>query len=88
MDKELPDSQQDQGERGYIDKPFAYHKPSSNGLKRITNLRMIFSQVKAAIDFNCPMSRERSIATTELETAAMWAIKAVVFNDKDSEVEK
>ena len=31
-------------------------------------------------------SRERSIALTEIETAAMWAVKSVVFNDPASEV--
>jgi hypothetical protein len=31
------------------------------------------------------MSRQRAVAVTELETAAMWAIKAVVFNDPASE---
>lgn len=72
----------------HIDKPFAYHKPSSDGLDKITRLRAVFSTVKAAIEANCPTSRERSVAITELETAAMWAIKAVVFNDPESEVEK
>lgn len=70
-----------------IDKPFAYHKPSEDGMERITNLREVFSVVKAAIEKNCPESRQRSVALTELETSAMWAIKAVVFNDPKSEVE-
>lgn len=69
-----------------IDKPFAYHKPSEAGLARITGLREGFSVVKALIEQHCPPSRERSVAITELETAAMWAIKAVVFNDPQSEV--
>jgi len=69
-----------------IDKPFAYHKPSDDGLKRITILREAFSSVKAEIERQCPESRQRSVAITELETAAMWAIKAVVFNDPQSEV--
>jgi len=64
-----------------IDKPFAYHKPSDDGFVRITNLREAFSIVKNAIEDNCPPSRHQSVAITELETAAMWAIKAVVFND-------
>lgn len=69
-----------------IDKPFAYHKPSTDGLSRITALREAFSVVKAAIEAHCPPSRQASVAITELETAAMWAIKAVVFNDPHSEV--
>ena len=69
-----------------IDKPFAYHKPSPVGLERITHLRETFSTMKTTIENMCPPSRERSVALTELETSAMWAIKAVVFNDPNSEV--
>ena len=57
-----------------IDKPFAYHAPSPSGLERITRLREAFSAVKAEIERNCPPSRQCSVALTELETAAMWAI--------------
>lgn len=71
-------------ERDYIDKPFAYHKPSDDGFTKINRLRAAFSAVQRAIDETCPNSRQKSIATTELETAAMWAIKAVVFNDPAS----
>ena len=71
----------------HIDKPFAYHKPSEDGFERITKLRVAFSDVKARIEQVCPESRQRSVALTELETAAMWAIKAVVFNDPNSEME-
>lgn len=70
-----------------IDKTFAYHKPSSVGLARITKLREDFSALKLTIETLCPPSRERSVAITELETSAMWAIKAVVFNDPNSEVD-
>lgn len=69
-----------------IDKRFAYHKPSPTGLESITKLREAFSSVKGFIEVLCPQSREKSVALTELETAAMWAIKAVVSNDPDSEV--
>lgn len=70
-----------------IDKIFAYHEPSVYGLAHITALREAFSVIQRAIEENCVVSRQKSIATTELETAAMWAIKAVVFNDPDSIVE-
>ena len=70
-----------------IDKPYAYHKPSTVGLARITALREAFSVVDRAIKAYCPESRHRSVAITELETTAMWAIKAVVFNDPESIVE-
>lgn len=69
-----------------IDKPYAYHKPSSDGQERIDRLRLAFSDVARVIAETCPDSRHKSTAITQLETAAMWAIKAVVFNDPTSEV--
>lgn len=70
-----------------IDKPYAYHKPSDDGLARITKLREAFSAVERLINETCPSSRHKAVAITNLETTAMWAIKAVVFNDSESVVE-
>lgn len=67
-------------------KTFAYHKPSSDGLEKITKLREAFSQLHDMIEQTAPNSREKSVALTNLETTAMWAIKAVVCNDPESEV--
>ena len=69
-----------------IDKPFAYHKPSDDGLSKINSLREKFSELQNLINETCPDSRHKSVAITNLETTAMWAIKAVVFNDPKSEV--
>jgi hypothetical protein len=70
-----------------IEKPYAYHKPSVDGLDKINQLRVKFSEVDALIKQICPNTRERSVAITNNEQTAMWAIKAVVFNDPDSVVE-
>jgi len=70
-----------------IDKPYAYHKPSDDGLEKINKLRAHFSEGERLIKEVCPESRQRSIAITENETTAMWAIKAVVFNDPKSEID-
>ncbi len=70
-----------------IDKPLAYHKPSPEGMNKIRELRIAYTVVLQSIEENCPQSRQKSVAVTELETSAMWAIKAVVFNDPNSEVE-
>lgn len=67
-------------------KTYQYHKPSSDGLEKITVLRELFSQVHDQIDTLAPASREKSVALTKLEETAMWAIKAVVCNDPESEV--
>jgi len=67
-------------------KTFAYHKPSDDGLAKITKLREAFSTLSQQIEELAPNSREKSVALTNLETTAMWAIKAVVCNDPKSEV--
>lgn len=69
-----------------IDKPFAYHKPSEDGLAKINRLREHFSEGERLIREICGNTRQSSVALTNNETTAMWAIKAVVFNDPNSEV--
>lgn len=70
-----------------IDKPYAYHKPSDEGMEKINRLREHFSEGERLIREICPVSRHQSVALTNNETTAMWAIKAVVFNDPASVVE-
>lgn len=81
------DTKEPAPERAHIDKPFAYHKPSDDGHARITAIREGYSKLKQILEANAPPSRHLSVAITELETSAMWAIKAVVFNDPGSKVE-
>lgn len=68
-----------------VKKTYLYHKPSDDGLDKISTLRAEFSKLHDKIEELAPASRERSVALTQLETAAMWAIKAVVVNDPESE---
>lgn len=70
-----------------VQKPYAYHKPGDEGLLKITQLRRCFSDADKLVKELCPASRERSVALTELETTAMWAIKAIVLNDPKSVAE-
>jgi len=67
-------------------KTYAYHKPSASGVNKIAKLRQVFSDLHEIIEQLAPNSRERSVALTNLETTAMWAIKAVVCNDPESVV--
>lgn len=67
-------------------KTYAHHRPSDAGLEKITALRALFSDLHRVVEQVAPASRERSVALTHLEDAAMWAIKAVVTNDPASEV--
>jgi hypothetical protein len=68
-------------------KTYAYHRPSADGIEKIAKLRNAFSELHDLVDATCPEGRERSVALTSLEGAAMWAIKAVVCNDPESEAE-
>lgn len=70
-----------------IDKPYAYHRPSDDGLMKINRLRAHYSEGERLIRELCSESRQRSIAITHNEEAAMWAIKSVVFNDPKSVLE-
>lgn len=67
-----------------IQKQFAYHKPSPEALAKISELRKAFSALNTVLGQTCPSSRELSVALTELETSAMWAVKSVVCNDPKS----
>jgi len=67
-----------------ITKTFAYHKPSEASLARITELRELFTHVDRKLKELCGPGRELSIAITNNEQTAMWAVKAVVFNDPTS----
>lgn len=69
-------------------KTYAYHRPGDNGIEKIAKLRRAFSELHKTIEELAPKSREQSVALTNLETTAMWAIKAVVFNDPESKVEQ
>ncbi len=69
-----------------MNKVFAYHKPSAAGLEKITQLREAFSVLYDLVSKITPSAREKAVALTNLETAGMWAIKAVVYNDPESEV--
>lgn len=65
-------------------KSFLYHKPSEQSIATIAKVREAFIITDEILNKLCPQSRERSIALTELETAAMWAVKSIVCNDPES----
>ena len=69
-----------------VGKSYQYHKPSAEGLDKVAKLREAFSAIDDIVQQIAPSSRERSLAITNIEQAAMWAIKAVVVNDPESEV--
>lgn len=71
-----------------ITKPFAHHTVNPDANERIKSLRAAYSELNALLGTICPKSRELSISLTELETSAMWAIKAIAHNDPHSIAEE
>lgn len=64
--------------------PFDYQKPSEALIPVIQETRDAYKTLFNHL-LSLPASRERSVALTELETSAMWAIKSLVFNDGATE---
>lgn len=73
--------------KDYMSKTFMHHTPSADGMEKIKVLRKAYADLNKVIDELVPNSRQKSVAITELETSAMWAIKGVIFTDENSEVE-
>lgn len=66
------------------EKTFQHHLPSPEGTAKINQLASDFALLKAKIEEFATNSPERSVALTYLQTAAMWANKAVVHGDPGS----
>lgn len=63
--------------------PFGYFKPADAMLPKIQEVRDAYTTLHKFL-LTLPTSRQNSIAITELETSAMWAIKGLVLNDEGS----
>ena len=61
----------------YLPKPF--RTQSDKDTKDIVSLK--FHELDELITETCPVSRERSVALTHLETAAMWVTKSLTHGD-------
>ena len=47
-----------------------------SGKSEVDNIKQLTEQILVYLDENIPDNRERSIAITNYEQAAMWAVKA------------
>lgn len=64
-----------------IDNNFKYHPPKEGQTERYELLRGVAKNLARAINSNCPDSREKSLALTNLEDAVMWANAAIARNE-------
>ena len=60
---------------------FQHHTPTHEQLPRIAAVRETFTTLEAALREHTAPNRERNLAFTNLEQAAMWAIKGIVLEN-------
>lgn len=53
------------------------HKPTPEAIKVIEEMREAFISIGTIVAANCPDSREKSLAQTNLEQALMWAVASI-----------
>ena len=59
---------------------YMYHKPKNGQNEKYEALRAKAKELAEMIEAFCPVSREQSVAFTNLETAVMWANAAIARN--------
>lgn len=64
-----------------IDRNFTYHPPKPGQPERYAAIRAKAKELAELIDAECPQSRERSIAMTDLENCVMWANASIARNE-------
>lgn len=63
-----------------LENNFKYHSPKEGQPEKYTAIREKAKELAYLIDAECPVSRERSIAMTNLETTVMWANASIARN--------
>lgn len=62
---------------------FSYHKPFGTQPERYEALRAKAREFAQFIEDNCPDSREKSVALTNLQQTVMWANASIAINEKE-----
>lgn len=68
-------------EQARIKKAFTYHPPKDDQPARYVAIRDQAHELACLILASCPESRERSLALTKVEEAAMWANASIARNE-------
>lgn len=67
-------------ETGGVSERFSSFPITEEAQGKIQKLREAFTAVETAVGANCPAGRLLSIALTDLESAAMFAIKSIAHD--------
>jgi hypothetical protein len=68
-------------ELNQLENNFVYHSPKEMQTQRYQTIREKAKELATLLLVECPPSRERSIAMTELETAIFWANASIARNE-------
>ena len=60
---------------------YEHRDPPPEAQDRVRFLRQAFSDLHDIVEGHCPDSRERAVALTQLEQAALWAVKAITHGE-------
>lgn len=63
-----------------IENNFMYHAPKEGQPQKYETIGNKAKELAYLIEKECPNSREKSVAMTQLETAIMWANAAIARN--------
>jgi hypothetical protein len=64
-----------------IERNFTYHPPKDDQQERYIKIRNVAWGLAVVVMRDCPASRERSLAMTNIEQAVMWANAAIARNE-------
>jgi hypothetical protein len=73
--------QMTEAERKQLENNFTYHPPKDMQTQRYQAIREKAKELAVLLHQECPPSRERSLAITNLEQAAFWANAAIARNE-------
>jgi hypothetical protein len=70
-----------EGDRKRLDNDYLYHAPKTDQPERYLEIRIAAKKLAICIFENCPVSRERSLALTKIDEAAMMANSSIARNE-------
>ena len=67
-----------------INNTFTYHRPFGDQAERYERLRERAKSLASEIQTDCPESREKALALTNLQQAVMWANASIAINETET----
>ena len=64
-----------------IENIFTYHAANADQAERYQRIREWAKELATIINRDCPESREKSLALTNLQQAIMWANASIAINE-------